>query len=66
MMIGGPEAKRPNSNNRMAAASTPQFYLPAGITVDPTGNRMSFLAAGNRRVVIVVPHRKVYRPFGTT
>lgn len=55
MMIGGPGAKGPDSNNTDGGRNgTPQFYLPADITVDPATNRM-FVSDGygNRRVVIV-------------
>jgi hypothetical protein len=55
MMIGGPGAKGPDSNNTNGGRNgTPQFYLPADITVDPATNRM-FVSDGygNRRVVIV-------------
>jgi DNA-binding beta-propeller fold protein YncE len=54
MMIGGPGAKGPDSNNTNGGSNgTPQFYLPADITVDPATNRM-FVSDGygNRRVVI--------------
>jgi DNA-binding beta-propeller fold protein YncE len=54
MMIGGPGAKGPDSNNTNGGINgTPQFYLPADITVDPATNRM-FVSDGygNRRVVI--------------
>ena len=55
MMIGGPGAKGPDSNNKDGGRNgTPQFYLPADITVDPTDNRMYVSDGyGNRRVVIV-------------
>ena len=55
MMIGGPGAKGPDSNNKDGGRNgTPQFYLPADITVDPTDNRMYISDGyGNRRVVIV-------------
>jgi DNA-binding beta-propeller fold protein YncE len=55
IMIGGPGAKGPDSNNTSGGKNgTPQFYLPADITVDPGTNRM-FVSDGygNRRVVIV-------------
>src|SRR6478672_5094537 len=55
MMIGGPGAKGPDSNNTNGGINgTPQFYLPADITVDPATNRM-FVSDGygNRRVVIL-------------
>jgi DNA-binding beta-propeller fold protein YncE len=54
-MFGGPGAKGPDSNNTNGGRNgTPQFYLPADITVDPATNRM-FVSDGygNRRVVIV-------------
>jgi len=54
-MFGGPGAKGPDSNNTNGGRNgTPQFYLPADITVDPTTNRM-FVSDGygNRRIVIV-------------
>ena len=53
-MFGGPGAKGPDSNNASGGKnSTPQFYLPADVTVDPATNRM-FVSDGygNRRVVI--------------
>ena len=55
MMIGGPGSKGPNSNNKDGGRNaTPQFYLPADVTVDPTNNRMYVSDGyGNRRVVIV-------------
>ena len=55
MMIGGPGAKGPDSNNKNGGRNgTPQFYLPADITVDPATNRMYVSDGyGNRRVVIV-------------
>ena len=55
MMIGGPGAKGPDSNNQDGGRNgTPQFYLPADITVDPADNRMYISDGyGNRRVVIV-------------
>ena len=55
MMIGGPGAKGPDSNNKDGGRNgTPQFYLPADITVDPADNRMYVSDGyGNRRVVIV-------------
>jgi DNA-binding beta-propeller fold protein YncE len=55
MMIGGPGAKGPDSNNKDGGRNgTPLFYLPADITVDPTTNRMYVSDGyGNRRVVIV-------------
>ncbi len=55
MMIGGPGAKGPDSNNVNGGKNgTPQFYLPADITVDPSTNRMYVSDGyGNRRVVIV-------------
>jgi len=51
MMIGAPGAKGPDSNNKDGGRNgTPQFYLPADITVDPATNRM-FVSDGygNRR-----------------
>jgi DNA-binding beta-propeller fold protein YncE len=54
-MFGGPGAKGPDSNNTNGGRNgTPQFYLPADVTVDPATNRM-FVSDGygNRRVVIV-------------
>jgi DNA-binding beta-propeller fold protein YncE len=54
MMIGGPGSKGPDSNNTNGGRNgTPQFYLPADVTVDPATNRM-FVSDGygNRRVVI--------------
>ena len=54
-MFGAPGAKGPDSNNRDGGRNgTPQFYLPADITVDPATNRM-FVSDGygNRRVVIL-------------
>jgi len=55
MMIGGPGAKGPDSNDTNGGRNgTPQFYLPADITVDPATNRMYVSDGyGNRRVVIV-------------
>ena len=66
MMIGGPGAKGPDSNNKNGGRNgTPQFYLPADITVDPANNRMYVSDGyGNRRVVIVdAATGQVYRPF---
>jgi hypothetical protein len=55
MMIGGPGAKGPDSNDTNGGRNgTPQFYLPADITVDPATNRMYVSDGyGNRRVVIL-------------
>jgi hypothetical protein len=55
MMIGGPGAKGPDSNNKSGGRNgTPLFYLPADITVDPTTNRMYVADGyGNRRIVIL-------------
>ena len=55
MMIGGPGAKGPDSNDRNGGRNgTPQLYLPADVTVDPATNRMYISDGyGNRRVVIV-------------
>ncbi len=55
MMIGAPGSKGPDSNDTSGGRNgTPQFYLPADITVDPATNRM-FVSDGygNRRIVIV-------------
>ena len=54
-MFGGPGAKGPDSNSTNGGRNgTPQFYLPADVSVDPATNRM-FVSDGygNRRVVIV-------------
>src|SRR4051812_5380025 len=54
-MFGGPGAKGPDSNNTNGGRNgTPQFYLPADVTVDPATNRM-FVSDGygNRRIVIL-------------
>jgi DNA-binding beta-propeller fold protein YncE len=54
-MFGGPGAKGPDSNSTSGGRNgTPQFYLPADITVDPATNRM-FVSDGygNRRIVIL-------------
>lgn len=55
MMIGGPGAKGPDSNNTNGGRNgTPQLYLPADMTVDPATNRLYVSDGyGNRRIVIV-------------
>ncbi len=58
--------KGPDSNDKNGGRNgTPQFYLPADITVDPTNNRMYVSDGyGNRRVVIARRRdRQVHRPF---